>query len=129
MRESLLFVSLRSFLIAFFSILGVCVGFFLMMAFFSKAVSTKEELESKFSVEILPNADGIRKSLSKSAPAILQLNIVGEIGSEKLNMQKIRQMLVESREDDLGSRIKALIVKIESPGGTVVDAEGIYSAI
>lgn len=131
MKESVLYASIRSLFVAMSTMAGLALGlipFFLIIGSF--ATTSEGSIDSVYSVEIQPNADGVRKSLSKSAPVILKIDIVGAIGVDGLNMQSIRQLLVESREDTLkGDRVKAILLHIESPGGTVVDADGIYRAI
>ncbi len=131
MRDSILYAALRSFMVALFSITGIGLGFVALIIVFSLLLSTSEnEPEANFSVEILPNAEGVRKSMSSDTPVILQVNINGIIGIESLSQQTIRQLLVESREDTLKKdRVKAILLNIMSPGGTVMDADGIYEAL
>ncbi len=110
---------------------GIAFGFILFTLIIGGiSSSTTKDVDREFKVEVLPNADGVRKVLSKKSPVILQLNIDGVIGAEKLNMAKIREQLIESREGDLkNGRVKALFLHINTPGGTVVDSDGIYRAI
>lgn len=131
MRESIFSSSIRSFFVGLFGMAGVVIG--LILAFSLLGVlggSSSSDIETTFSQEILPNASGVRKALSKDAPVILQLNIQGVIGDWDLDMKTVRQQLVESREGSLGNdRVKALLLNIQSPGGTVVDSDGIYRTI
>lgn len=130
MQDSLLATSLRSFLKAFFTLLGICLAFVPLILIFSLFSKSENEPESHFTMEYLPNADGDRKVVSKSAPVILNIPIIGIVGTDNLTMHHIRDMLVESREGSLKKdRVKALFLHIETPGGTVVDADGIYHAI
>lgn len=132
MPESIFKSAIRSFFIALFAMVGICVGFLLLtMGIFSNSVTTpSKDIESTFSYDIAPNAEGVRKTQAKDVPVILKLNISGVIGAESMTMDKVRLMLVESREGDLkGNRVKALLLNINSPGGTVIDADGIYHAI
>lgn len=130
MPESLLAISLRSFLKAFFTLLGICLAFVPLILIFSLFSKSESEPESHYAMEYLPNAEGDRKVVSKNAPVILSIPIIGVVGAENLTMHHIRDMLVESREGLLKKdRVKALFLHIESPGGTVVDADGIYHAI
>jgi protease-4 len=129
-KESLLLTSLRAFLKAFFTLLGICFAFIPFIAIFGFLGNSESEPESHFSTSILPNAEGNRKVVAKSAPVILSIPIFGTIGLDDLTMHRIRDMLVESREGTLkGDRVKAILLEIESPGGTVVDADGIYRAL
>lgn len=132
MQETILRSTLRAFLKAFGFLLGLGVGIWLIAAMFSglgeKAGTIT--LNTKYVPEILPNAAGERKELSKHAPVILQLNIAGVIGTEFFNGEMVRQQLIESREGQLkDGRVKALLLHINSPGGTVTDADIIYRAI
>jgi protease IV len=131
MNDSLVSSAFRSFLKAFFGILGLLLGLLLILLLFSSLMSKSEsEPESKYSVEILPNADGTRKALTKDAPVILQVDLVGVIGVDELTADKIRRLLVESREGSLKKdRVKAVLLRIETPGGTAIDADGIYHAL
>lgn len=133
MRESIFFASLRSFFLALFGVLGFSIGLLvLVMIISSLSVTTESEPEIayKYSPSILPNASGVRKSLSSTSPVILTLNISGIIGTDSLTQHAIRQQLIESRERSFkDNRVKALVLHIDSPGGTVGDADGIYRAI
>lgn len=131
MRDSILYTALRSFVICLFSVVGICLGFIppiLLMALLFSA--SESQPSTKYDVEIVANAEGVRKSMSKDTPVILSLNIEGVIGLNELSQKNIRELLVESREGTLkNNRVKAILLNIESPGGTVVDADGIYHAI
>lgn len=123
--------SIRSFFVALTATVGVAFGiiiFFLIIGGISS--TTSKEIEQEYDLEILANAEGVRKVESKKSPVILQIDIHGIIGGESLNMSTVRQQLIESREGDLKKdRVKALFLNINTPGGTVNDADGIYRAI
>ncbi len=130
MRDSIFYVSLRSFFKAMFTMLGLAIGFFLILLLIGLAQTTETTPALNFSQDIAPNALGERKILSKSSPVILKLNIEGTIGLENLTTENVQTMLTESREGDLkNDRVKAILLKINTPGGTVTDADGIYRAI
>lgn len=131
MRNSLIVASVKSFLLTLFGVLGVCFGFIIALMIISLiSSSTSDTPERFFSPEIVANAEGDRTVKSSKAPVILKLNIFGAIGTEILNMHTVRQQLIESREGDLkNDRVKAILVHIESPGGTVTDSDGIYRAL
>jgi len=130
MRDSIFYVSLRSFFKALFTIIGLGFGIIPLLVIISLFGSSESEPDSKFTPKIAPNAEGVRKRMSKDSPVILKINIVGLVGGEELSMKNIRQQLVESREDTLkNNRVKAIILNVETPGGTVVDAAGIYDAL
>jgi protease IV len=131
MRESIFYVALRSFFSALFTMAGLGFGLIPVLVIIAALFGASEsQPESKFSIKITPNAEGVRKNMSKDSPIILKINIVGVIGGEEVNMKNIRQLLIESREDTLkNNRVKGILLNIETPGGTVVDADGIYHAL
>ncbi|MCP5507763.1 MAG: S49 family peptidase [Chlamydiales bacterium] len=129
--HSLFLTSIRSFFIALFSMTGISFGIIPLMIILGLLFSgSSSEPDRDYNVTILSNAEGVRKVQSKKAPVILQLNIEGLIGTNKLNKEKVAQQLIESREGDLSNdRVKAMLVNLNTPGGTVVDSDGIYRAI
>lgn len=127
-RESLVRMSFRFFLRGLCWVAGAFIAFLLVMILFKSLVGN-DELTQTNSITILPNADGVRKSLGSTGPVVLQVNIHGVIGLDGLTTSKIRTLLVESREDELKDRVKALLLSIRSPGGSAIDSEGIYHAI
>lgn len=132
MRDSILYSALRSLAIAFCAVIGVGLGivFFLLLVGSLSSTTTEAKLTTVNTEEILPNAEGKREALSKSVPAVLQINIDSIIGTEQLTTRAIRQLLVESREGDFkNDRVKAILLYIDTPGGTVFDADGIYRAL
>jgi len=131
MRDSIFYSALKALAISICTIFGLLVGIFLFIVAIGAAVDSDEDPEINYSYapEILANARGVRKVLSK-APVILNLKIDGVIGAEDLKQDKVRQLLIESREKSLkNDRVKAILLTINSPGGTVTDADGIYRAI
>jgi protease IV len=132
MRDSIFYSSIRSLFVAFCAVIGVCLGF-LAIALLLGVISgdtASSKLTAENTEEILPNAKGVRKVASATDPVILQINIDGIIGTEALNTRTIRQKLVESREGDYkDDRVKGIILNIDSPGGTVTDADGIFKAL
>lgn len=132
MGDSLFRSALRAILVACGLVLGVALGLVLLMLAFGVFSSQDEDdkVVTTYSHEILPNAEGKRVVLSESAPVILQIDIHGVIGLDELDAPAIRQRLVESREGTLKSdRVKGIFLSIQTPGGTVVDADGIYHAL
>jgi signal peptide peptidase SppA len=131
METSLIRSGVRSFLVAFFAILGIFfafVVFALLGGLMSGHISPTPE--TRYKLEIAPNANGVRKVVSASAPVILKIDIKGVIGTEFLNSDTVGQQLIESREGVLASdRVKGLLLNINSPGGGVTDSDGIYRAI
>lgn len=132
MKDSLFKSAIRSLLITFGAFLGFGLGLIFILLFFSGLSddTSKLKIETSYKPLIMPNAKGIRKEMDKSVPVILQLDISGIIGSEFLNEKTVRQQLIESREGELkNERVKAILLTIRSPGGTVDDADSIYQAL
>lgn len=130
MNESLLSSLVRTFFTAFAKVTGFLLALILIILSISSFQEGADTISNDFDVEILPNAKGVRKELSKSAPVILQLNIHGTIGGERLEQKDIESLLVESRENSLKTdRVKAILLSINTPGGGAADADGIYRAL
>lgn len=133
MTQSITRSIIRSFLSALFSVLGFLAGIFLIIALLGAMLKDKKdglEAKSYYSPTIVANADKERTAASDNAPVILKLSISGLIGTESLNMNTVSQILQESREGLFkNDRVKAVLVQISSPGGTVVDSDGIYRAL
>lgn len=116
---------MRAFFVSIFTLLGIGLG--LVVFFGALGGIGSDEIESKTSYKLLPNASGERKSLGTSDPVILQLNIDGVIGLQDLTTSKMRTLLTESREGVFkDARIKAILLNINSPGGVSFDAMAIY---
>ncbi|CCB85616.1 putative signal peptide peptidase sppA [Parachlamydia acanthamoebae UV-7] len=130
MQESVFVSGFRTFIIAFCKIFGVLLGVLLAISAFSLFESKESEITSEYSLEIAPNAKNVRTALSSTAPVVLVLPIDGLIGGESLNAKTVRQQLIESREGTLSNnRVKAIFLEINTPGGTVFDADGIYRSL
>ncbi|MDP1881193.1 MAG: S49 family peptidase [Parachlamydiaceae bacterium] len=128
MRDSIFYSALRALFVAFCVIIGLFLGIIAITMGLGALSSDTEsaKLTTVNTEEILPNAEGKRKVVSSDAPVILQINIDGVIGTELLNTDTIQQILVESREGDFkNDRVKGILLNINSPGGTVIDSDGI----
>ncbi len=125
-KESILVSAVRSFCKCFAGIIGILIGFlliFLTLMMFS----SPDIYPPKSSLLISPDAHGRRELLSNSTPVILKLDITGVIGQGDLTSNKIQNCLFDSREGMLGpDRVKAILLHINTPGGTVDDSDGIY---
>lgn len=128
-RDTIIYSSIRSFCKGIFFILGFLIASIIAIAIVAGMLSSNtDSLERTTTPKILTDAHGNRTT-SSTAPVILQINIHSAIGLENLSMDKVRTQLVESREGDLKDRVKGILISINSPGGTVIDADGIYRAI
>lgn len=125
-RESVFVSAVRSFCTAFSIILGVMLAIFLVVFAFSMlSPSTLTPPTSELS--ILPDAEGKRDVLAESTPAILQIEFRGVIGELDLTHQKIKNILLDSREGSLkDNRVKAILLYMNTPGGTDTDSDTIY---
>jgi signal peptide peptidase SppA len=79
---------------------------------------------------IMPDALGERALLPGNTPAILRIDFHGVIGMGDLTGDKIQNVLLDSREDLLkNNRVKGIFLHMDTPGGTVTDADAIYRAL
>ncbi len=133
MRDSLFFSATKALMVAFFTMVGLFLGVCVMVmgiGTFSTKSSSDSRLTSVTTEEILPNAEGKRKVLDKSAPVILQINFDGVIGVDRLKASEIRQLLVESREGTFkDNRVKAILLNMNTPGGYATDSDDIFRQI
>lgn len=129
MRDSILFASVRSFFVAASSIVGIGMGVILLVLLIAliSTSTSQEEITTSYKAEILPNANGVRKALSKEAPVLLQFNVHGVIGVDNLTTASVRQQLIESREGTFeNNRVKGILIHMNTPGGSLDDSDGIY---
>lgn len=110
-------------------ILGILIAsilVFLALSMFSSPSFIPQRNEMTITVD----AEGKRDLLSFDSPVVLKVDIHGVVGLKDLTTQKIQNILLDSREDPFkNNRIKAIFLHIDSPGGTVTDADGIYRAL
>ena len=84
----------------------------------------------KTTVHIIEDEEGKRHLLPHTSPVVLRLNIHGIIGSRDLNAKTIKAKLLASREGPLKKeRVQAILLHINTPGGTVIDANNIYTSL
>lgn len=137
MRDSIFYSVIRSFVSGIFSLLGMGLGLLLVIVIIAgaaagvgKAKDNEPEIVYTYDAEVMPNADYVRKEPTSETPLILRIDINGIIGTELLSRQTVEEQLIESRERFFkDGQVKALLLFIDSPGGTVTDADGIYRAI
>jgi protease-4 len=123
--------ALRSFLVSTFTIVGLCFGFLLAGSMVEVASSTaSQQTTAKNSTEVLSNPDGSRKTLASDTPLILMLSVDGVIGVDKLTTDRMRTLLEETQGTlfDEG-RVKGIVIRLNTPGGTVADSAGIYQEL
>ncbi|NGX57726.1 MAG: putative signal peptide peptidase SppA [Chlamydiae bacterium] len=129
--ESILRSSIRALVISLCKGIGFLLALIPIIAILGGISALKDDFPKKeFNEKILPDAEGKRTFLTTKKPKILQIDIKGIIGTEKLNYSKLRDMLVQSREGDLEDNlVKGILLYINTPGGTVIDSDGIYHAL
>jgi len=128
-RESIFTSMLR----AFFKTVGIALGLIAIVISFMILIpllSQPHKVADKTQLTIAPDANGVREQLGPSAPAILKININGLIGTNELSMRTIQAQLLDA-QDEMGEkgRIKAILLCIDSPGGSSVDSFDIYQAL
>jgi len=128
-RESIFTSALRSFCRMFFAMCGILLALFLFFLIYT-ALSPVSLIEENTTLTILPDASGKREVVPFSSPAILQINLHGVIGMESpdsINSKMIEDILLDSRAGLLAhDRVKAILLHLNTPGGTVVDSDNIY---
>lgn len=125
-RESIIVSAVRTFCRSFAAIIGIGIGigvaFICLMMF-----SSPDIFPPKSSLMISSDAHGNRELLPLTTPVILKIDIAGVIGTRDLTTEKIKSSLLDSQTGMLsGNRVKAILLYINTPGGTVDDADGIY---
>lgn len=125
-RESIFRASIRNFFVGFFAVWGVFVAFVAIILVYAILAEETETYDAKMKATVVPDAKGHIAQLDKTVPVILQIDIKGVIGLDKLTMDNVRRQIIESNYGDLKGRVKGIFLAIESPGGTVIDSDGIY---
>lgn len=121
----------RAFFVALFAVLGITVALVLVGLGYYGLYSLAEEETYSSKVKLLPDAEGNRKKLTETAPVLLQINIEGEIGCDKLTGKNMEELLLDSRDEDAFKErhVKGVLLVINSPGGSVNDSDIIYRLI
>ncbi|MFT4551799.1 MAG: protease-4 [Chlamydiales bacterium] len=129
-QESVFSSALRSFFVAVFAVFGILVGTIPVVILIGALLSSPGHVANGAPPIYLTDANGNRDPLPSTAPVILQVDIHGVIGSKKLDAELVRKQLQESREGVLkDSRVKGILLSVNSPGGTVHDSDSIYRAV
>jgi len=120
-----------SFFRVFFGVLGLGLAVFVSLfifGFLSRFSSEPIEPNLMTSPVIYRDALGAHK-FDQSSPIILRLNIQGIIGVGDLRAEPMREMLNASREGFFQGRTKAILLKINSPGGLASESYAIYEML
>jgi protease-4 len=128
-RESIFISGIRSFVKVLFGLIGLLVGIFVLIGF-TGAMGATPYVLPKANLYIMPNADGSIDQAPMNSPVVLQISIENVIGSPKLSSDTIASVLTQAKSNPLlNKRIKAIMLNINSPGGTATDSYQIYQAI
>ncbi|NGX55208.1 MAG: putative signal peptide peptidase SppA [Chlamydiae bacterium] len=130
MQDSIFMSSLRAFFTAFFAVIGAIVGLTILIFALYGIFSLADDDKLPATAKVMPDAAGSRKKLDSDTPVLLQISIKGIIGHDDLTAEKIETVLLKSREDELkDSRVKGVLLVIDSPGGGVNDSDIIYRLV
>lgn len=115
---------------AFFTIVGIAVGLFVVMSAVGSLSGTKSFFNREsFTYTVLPNANFETTVHPDTTPLVLHINIEDIIGLQKVNAKKFRQILTGAMQPTIKHRLKAVILDINTPGGTAVDSEAIFQML
>lgn len=127
-RESIFVSAVRALCNTFAGMIGVIIGL-VILGIVIGSLAKPSLVSDKTQMVIAADANGNRELLPHSAPVILKINIHGVIGSRDLNSKTIMSQLLDSQEGALKGRVKAVLLHINSPGGTAIDAHNIYTKL
>lgn len=128
-RESIFANAIRSFCTSFSTLAGALVGV-IVIVILAMMFLGSNYLPPKSEPLIMPDAQGNRELLPLNTPVILRIDFHGVIGMGDLTGEKIQNILLDSREDMFKEgRVKAILLHMNTPGGTVTDADDIYRAL
>ncbi len=128
-RESVFASALRSLCRSIATILGIAIGVGFVVLGLGIVVGT-DMTPPKADPMLMPDASGNRDLLPGNTPVILRLDFDGEIGIGHLTGSKIENLLLDSREGMFkGDRVKAILLHLNTPGGSASDSDTIYRAL
>lgn len=127
-RESVFISAVRSFCKTLGVMIGI-LGAFILIGIGLAPLSSPNISPEKSEMIIASDADDNRTILPENSPVVLKINIQGVIGMDDLTTQAFQDILYDSRQDSLGKRIQAILLYIDSPGGSAIDSENIYLAL
>jgi protease-4 len=126
-RESIFISSLRIFCRSAFGLLGLGFGLLILMigAFF---LSSPFDPPVETSIRLLPDLNDRRDMAPHHSPVVLQIDLEGVVGmTNQITTEQVREILMGSREGIFsGNRVKAVLLRMNTPGGTVDDSDNIY---
>jgi len=128
-NESIIKSGFRTFFKALLGVFGTLLGIGAIFLLFSLFIPSSHIVVDRTSVHIAPNADGERQLLPR-APIVLKMNIQGVIGDRHMGASDIQRQLDDSQGGAIApGRVKAILLDINSPGGSATDSDDIYRAL
>lgn len=128
--ESIFKTTVRTFFKSFAALFGILIAGFVFILMIVSFSSAGEVAPPHSELTLSPDVEGKRELLSPHTPVVLRLNIHGVIGQGDLTAENIGNCLLDSQEGLLaGQRVKAVILHINTPGGTVTDSDAIYQML
>jgi protease-4 len=126
MPDSIIKASFRGFTVTFCSVFAAVFAVVLFFVGFSILFPNHGPEDT--ALHVLPNHTWRVKPFSPDVPTILQIPIVGEIGEDEfLQADTIFSILKDLQEVDLkAGMLKAIVLRINSPGGLADDSEQIF---
>jgi len=126
-KESIFISAIRSFFSTLLGTLGIFIAIIPIFIFISIISSDKMDI-MKTKMEIVPDHLGNSKILPIGAPVILNIDIQGVIGIDNgIKAEDIQMQLLDSRKGFLkNNRVKAILLNMNTPGGSVIDSDIIY---
>lgn len=129
-NESIFISAIRSFFNSFLGAIGVVFAIIFAFIIFAIMMPSDHKEGFKSKLEILPDLNGNTKMLSLNTPVILQLDVHGVIGKPQLNTSSFWYQLIDSQKGILkNKRVKAILLHVNSPGGTATDSDAIYGML
>lgn len=128
-RESILSATVRSFFKTLLGTWGIAVALGIVLLVIGAVV--KPTLNApKTRLTLAPSESGEIGLLSSSSPVILKINLHGVIGQGTLTRENFEAILAESHSGILAKeRVKAILLDIDSPGGSATVSDSIYQAL
>lgn len=130
-NESIFVSTIRSFCKVFFGAIGLFAAFFVVQIVYSMFTNPFAEDENT-SMVLQPDLNG-EYNHSMSSPVVLQIHIDGVIGNPQgggVDSMSIEHILLDSRRGYLaGDRVKAILLYVNTPGGSALDSENIYQML
>lgn len=129
-RESIFSSVVRSFCIAFFSVIGIMIAVFLVLVLFGLGKGAKTVDSTTFDF-VIPETNGRKYAFASHKPILLRIDLEGTIGSTGgITTEEVRSILNESTTGPLkGDKVRGILLYMNSPGGGAVTSESIYYAI